>query len=130
MFASVYAKHDARRIWRQFFDAPEYYRANPDVAIAGLPPALHYAVLGHREGREPSAGFSGRRYHEIHPDVARAGMNPLVHYAPTELARGAFEPKSPHDHGEAGPSGRRIDMPAGQRSVNTAGARMHRLFLS
>jgi glycosyltransferase involved in cell wall biosynthesis len=79
--ASVLVRPSARRIWRQFFSAPEYYRANPDVAASGVPPALHYALLGYREGREPSANFSGLAYLRMHPDVAKGGLNPLVHYA-------------------------------------------------
>ena len=77
----VFANRKAHRTWRRLFDGAEYYHANPDVAAAGLPPALHYFLCGHLEGREPSRLFSGRRYLELHPDVARARLNPLAHYS-------------------------------------------------
>ncbi len=35
------------------FDADWYYERNPDVAVSGLSPALHYVTIGAPEGRAP-----------------------------------------------------------------------------
>jgi hypothetical protein len=71
----------ARRVWSEQFDGRAYLDANADVVRANQPSALHYILIGYREGREPSSGFSGRAYLEANPDIAGAGVNPLLHYA-------------------------------------------------
>ena len=71
----------ARDIWGRGFSAEWYLCRNLDVAASGIPPSLHYLMVGYREGREPSPGFSGRSYLERNPDVALAGLNPLAHFA-------------------------------------------------
>lgn len=62
------------------FDADWYLRQYPDVAAAGVEPAVHYLQLGGPEGRNPSPRFDAAWYTEEYPDVAAAGINPLVHY--------------------------------------------------
>ena len=79
--ARVLARPDGRRTWSQLFDSTSYLDAYPDVAKANMPAALHYLVLGYRQGRRPSSHFSGEDYLRAHPDVAEADVNPLVHYA-------------------------------------------------
>src|SRR5262249_18569612 len=62
------------------FDGDWYLHRNPDVAAAGLDPALHYFMHGAVEGRDPGPRFSTSAYLAMHPDVEAAGMNPLLHY--------------------------------------------------
>jgi glycosyltransferase involved in cell wall biosynthesis len=62
------------------FDAAYYRRVHPDVAAAGVRPALHYALSGWREGRNPSESFDTRYYLDANPDVARSSLNPLLHF--------------------------------------------------
>lgn len=65
----------------ELFDADWYLAAYPDVAAAGLNPALHYLQKGWLETRDPGPDFNTSRYLKANPDVARAaGMNPLLHY--------------------------------------------------
>lgn len=72
---------DQRALVRSDLFDPEFYlQRNPDVAAAGLDPAMHYLMLGGRERRDPSALFSSAGYLEIHPDVAASPANPLIHY--------------------------------------------------
>ena len=75
----IAARSDGRAIWRRNFDAHYYAAVNPDVMAAGINGALHYLLIGFREGREPSLTFSGQTYLRVNPDAA--GWNPLVHYA-------------------------------------------------
>jgi len=74
------------------FDAAYYLENNPDVASAGLDPALHFAQRGWKEGRRPSPQFDPALYLEQNPDVARAGANPLLHYAERGRAEGRRGP--------------------------------------
>ena len=64
----------------ELFDADWYLAAYPDVAAAGLNPALHYLQKGWLETRDPGPDFNTSRYLKANPDIARAGMNPLLHY--------------------------------------------------
>ncbi len=64
----------------ELFDGNWYLAEYPDVAAAGINPALHYLRHGAEAGRDPGPRFSTSKYLERHPDVARAGMNPLLHY--------------------------------------------------
>ena len=76
-------RRDAEEVARSaLFDAGWYRAQNPDVAISGVRPALHYAQTGEAEGRDPGPRFSVRRYAERHPeavgllllDAARRGL--------------------------------------------------------
>jgi GT2 family glycosyltransferase/glycosyltransferase involved in cell wall biosynthesis len=62
------------------FEALWYLEQNPDVAAAGMDPALHYFLHGAAEGRDPGPRFSTSGYLAGNPDVERYGMNPLLHY--------------------------------------------------
>jgi len=67
-----------------------YLRQNPDVARAGIDPALHFLRNGHREGRDPGPGFDVKKYVKQHPEVRQTGDNPLLHFlrGKSELSRG------------------------------------------
>jgi Methyltransferase domain len=72
---------DARIVARSpYFDGSWYLVNNPDVAEAGVDPALHYATRGWREGRNPGPAFDTRHYLAHNRDVERARVNPLTHY--------------------------------------------------
>jgi hypothetical protein len=66
--------------------------ALPALGEAGLVrafpqgPLVHYIHYGWREGRDPSAGFSGEGYLKANPDVRESGCNPLVHFVESGLA--------------------------------------------
>lgn len=62
------------------FDRDYYLANNPDVAQAGIDPALHYCCQGWREGRDPHPGFSTQCYLDNNPDVVDAGLNPFRHF--------------------------------------------------
>lgn len=58
-FRSVWARIQAARLKRSGqFDAAYYLSTNPDVAKAGMDPALHYVVWGAKEGRRPNSGVA------------------------------------------------------------------------
>jgi GT2 family glycosyltransferase/glycosyltransferase involved in cell wall biosynthesis len=60
---------------------PEYYlEQNPEVAAAGIDPAIHYIRFGGIEGRNPSAAFDASAYLSAYPDVRAAHVNPVLHY--------------------------------------------------
>lgn len=71
-----------------YFDAEWYLEQYPDVKKANLCPATHYANLGWRMGRNPSAKFNTNKYLEFHQDVMKARLNPLVHYIRTGQTEG------------------------------------------
>lgn len=60
------------------FDADWYLAVNPDVAAAGLDPALHYLAAGAAEARAPGPGFSTAAWYARHPEARRKGVNPLL----------------------------------------------------
>jgi len=64
----------------QLFDGDWYIVRYPDVAAAGIDPAVHYLESGWKEGRDPSQSFSTASYLNLNSDVAAAGINPLVHF--------------------------------------------------
>ena len=68
-----------------------YYAQNPDVWIAGVDPAQHFASNGWHEVRNPNQYFDTAYYLAQNPDVAAAGVNPLEHY----LTHGALEGRNP-----------------------------------
>lgn len=61
------------------FDGAWYLRHYPDVAQAGLSPALHYLRSGAQEGRDPGPMFSTQAYLAEHAELATSSMNPLIH---------------------------------------------------
>ena len=81
-----------RKIWKRhgmeinriltspFFNRHWYLFVYPDVAKAGMDPALHYFLYGGKEGRHPGPFFDGGFYLQRHPDVAASGKNALLHY--------------------------------------------------
>lgn len=78
-----------RRIYRSelkiirkspLFDRNWYLEMYPDVAEAGIDPALHYILSGACEGRHPGPNFDSTEYLRCNSDVGAAGVNPLVHY--------------------------------------------------
>lgn len=60
-------------------DDDYYLLTNPDVREAGAEPALHFAVYGWKEGRNPNLWFDVNLYRQENPDVD-TGINPLLHY--------------------------------------------------
>ena len=79
------------------FDAEWYLKQNPDVAANKIDPVLHYLEQGWKEGREPSARFSGKVYLDSYEDVKEANINPLLHYETfgRKESRSNFSPASP-----------------------------------
>lgn len=69
-----------------FFDQDYYLSANPDVAGAGVDPALHFHMHGWKEDRNPSKTFDVSFYKAEYKDNLRQGENPLVYHIRT----GAF----------------------------------------
>ncbi len=61
------------------FDPDWYVANNPDVAISGISPALHYATRGGAEGRDPGPRFSTHYYLEHHPDAAAEAGGAFLH---------------------------------------------------
>ena len=70
------------------FDAGWYTRCYSDVAAAKWDPALHYALFGASERRNPGPQFDAASYLERYSDVANAGWNPLVHYLQVGVGEG------------------------------------------
>jgi glycosyltransferase involved in cell wall biosynthesis len=68
------------------FDA-DFYRVNAGD-IGGLDPALHYAVVGEREGIAPSDRFDPEYYAERYPDLRRSLKLLLLHHAVSGPAEG------------------------------------------
>ncbi len=67
----------------------DFYRSTyPDVVADGQPPAVHFALDGWREGRDPSVAFDTSYYLGQNGDVVGSGENPLVHYAQVGAAEG------------------------------------------
>ena len=71
-----------------FFNPYWYLFVYPDVAKAGVDPALHYLLHGGREGRHPGPYFDCRFYLDHNADVAASGLNPLLHYIKYGQAEG------------------------------------------
>ncbi len=69
------------------FDGAWYLSQYAGIAEAGCDPALHYALFGATERRNPGPQFDAEAYLLRYPDVAEAGVNPLIHY----LEHGASE---------------------------------------
>jgi hypothetical protein len=62
-------------------DKSSYLLSRPDVAAAGVDPAVHFANFGWHEGALPDPLFDPKYYLQHNPDVAGVGMDPLLHYA-------------------------------------------------
>ena len=62
------------------FDAHFYLSTYPELASAGVDPAVHYFLRGASEDRNPGPFFSTSDYLRQNPDVAAANMNALYHY--------------------------------------------------
>lgn len=70
-----------------------WYRARyPDIAAAGLDPAIHFLRFGAAEGRWPNRYFDTSWYVAQNPDVVGAGLNPVLHYH----RHGDLEGRRPH----------------------------------
>ena len=55
--------------------------SNPDVALAGINPILHFLKSGSRKGRSPHPLFDTQLYLDINPDVgANKSIDPLLHF--------------------------------------------------
>lgn len=74
------------------FDPTCYRSSYPELDLAKSELLLHFATVGWREGRNPSALFDTVFYLESNGDVLAAGLNPLVHY----FCAGSAEGRSPH----------------------------------
>lgn len=69
------------------FDAAWYLQRNPDVAASSFDPLDHWCDFGHKEGRDPNAGFQVNEYRRRHPDCF-IDRNPLFHAARAQAHRG------------------------------------------
>lgn len=76
----IFLSDGGRAEWGKLFDPAYYLSRRPDVAAAGIHPALHYVLAGAWEEADPSQWFNTRYYWKRNEDVARAELNPLVHY--------------------------------------------------
>ncbi len=69
----------ARRLRRApGFDADWYLRHYPEVAQAGIDPALHYLHHGIYEGRDPGPDVDTVGYCVMAPDLLETGRNPVA----------------------------------------------------
>ncbi|WP_193141417.1 hypothetical protein [Meridianimarinicoccus sp. MJW13] len=62
------------------FDETYYRSNNQHVDFTELSPVQHYATVGWREGRNPTAKFSISYYLMTNPDVAEHDIDPFWHY--------------------------------------------------
>lgn len=76
------------------FDEAWYVCSYPEILASGHHAAVHWSLIGWREGLEPNPLFKTRWYLENNRDVDAAGIDPLLHY----YARGAFEGRDPHPY--------------------------------
>jgi hypothetical protein len=73
-----------------------YDSTYPDVAAAGMDPALHYVLYGARLGRRPGPAFDSRLYALRHPESLQS--NPLLHF----LLTGGPAPEGVLESADAG----------------------------
>lgn len=78
------------------FDRAYYLQRNPDVRLAGIDPAWHFAARGGLERRDPGPAFDTGAYLDTNPDVAAAGVHPFEHF----VTRGAYEGRVAHPVGQ------------------------------
>ena len=76
------------------FNGARYLITNPDVAVGGLNPLLHYLERGWLEGRSPHEFFENDFYLATQPDVLAARLNPLAHF----VREGARQGRWPHPY--------------------------------
>jgi GT2 family glycosyltransferase len=70
------------------FDRDWYLAHYPDVAAAGIDPAVHYVKHGSVERRSPGPNFDSGWYLTTYPDVAASGTDPLLHYLTDGIREG------------------------------------------
>ncbi len=76
--AKTLSNPDARRALLATFDA-EFYRSQyPDVGQSKVIPLLHYSLVGHTEGRQPSRQFDADAVYHQYPELVHLGINPLL----------------------------------------------------
>ena len=71
-----------------FFDATWYRNRYTDVAASECDPALHYALFGASERRNPGPRFDAGWYLDRNSDIAAKGVNPLLHYLTFGMGEG------------------------------------------
>jgi len=77
---------DYRRLKKTEFFDPEYYLTeNPDVAVSGMDPLVHYLKMGRGENRNPNPFYDANRHLEKNPQITASDGNPL---APKALKSG------------------------------------------
>ena len=74
-----------------YVDRVFYLQTYPDITQAKIDPAVHYALFGWQEGRDPNAWFDTDYYLSTNADVKNEGINPFWHY----LAAGQNEGRRP-----------------------------------
>ncbi len=62
------------------FDAEWYLAEYPDVRLAGVDPARHFARFGHAEGRAPGPDFDPARYRAEHPEIDASGLSAFEYF--------------------------------------------------
>lgn len=70
------------------FDAKAYKALAGLTGVSDRKAALHYVLVGERQGLRPSAGFDPVHYADGYPDLAGTEMGLLVHYARFGKAEG------------------------------------------
>ena len=87
----------------ELFDKSWYLANNPDVAVSGINPALHYLQFDGFKGRDPSPKFNSSWYLAAYKDVEQARINPLLHY----IKHGRNEGRSALPQQEGGEASRK-----------------------
>lgn len=64
----------------RYFDAAWYLHKHPNVHLAGVHPATHYALFGKTPNCNPSAHFTGDEYFAVNPDIGPCDVRALVHF--------------------------------------------------
>lgn len=62
------------------FDPGYYLEQNPDVAVIGMDPLVHYLTRGFAERRSPGPFFDRRYYVHQVPELDETVDNPLLHF--------------------------------------------------
>jgi len=67
---------------------PRYYLLNyDDIRKEDVNPLTHFAKIGWKEGRNPSANFDTKNYYKKHPELVGKNINPLIHFIDQENLR-------------------------------------------
>ena len=74
------------------FDDIWYLEHNPDVALAGIDPLMHFLAFGSKERRNPNPLFDTDWYVASNPELLGLELNPLLHY----IMFGAKDWRDPH----------------------------------